>query len=147
MLRAQFFDDRRTGRGLIADHLHAGFRLEGVDNLLREAVGIGRERLLKRKSRDFPMSRGGILSGGAFVHHAVAADGFILAQRMHIDGFQKPQFRKIRYVRMHLRNHMTQRIRALIAVLCRVRLPAGAHAVQYDQYNALHFIHVSSLQS
>ena len=100
MLRAQFFDNRRTGSGLVADHLEAGFPLKGLDYLRRKAVRIGGKGLFQGKARNFPMAGGGILAGGVFVHQSVAAKGSLFFHVLIPRRGQQPQILQIGQVGM-----------------------------------------------
>ncbi len=62
MLLAQFVQNRRARRGLVADDLMPDALLERGDKIRREAVGERRERLSERHARNLPVSRRRVLA-------------------------------------------------------------------------------------
>ena len=141
VLRPQPLDDLRAGSDAVADRAHARLALKFVDHFLGKAVWIGRKGLLKRQARQLPVAGRGVLARGALQHRAIAADGIVLILGVHANGLQQAHLRQIWNLRMLLFDDVAQRVRAHIAIFVRVRLIAGAGAVQHHQNHMLHPFH------
>ena len=75
VLVAVFVDDGCAGPGRVGQHAAAGSFAEGRENLLREAVRVGGQRIGGDHARDLPVADGGVLAHGGLGQLAVSAAG------------------------------------------------------------------------
>jgi len=142
MLVAQLGDDRRAAGGLVADHAPARPARELRQQVGREAVRIGRERLRGDHAHQLPVAGGGILARRDF--HQPAVTGARAPGRRHAgDGVQVAQAQsgKVRHVQPADRaGQIPERVRAGVAVGGGVRRPAHAQPVQHDENGPCHAV-------
>ena len=143
VLLAIIADDLGAGIGLVAQHLVAGFGRESVQQLLRETVREGGQRLGAEQAGDLPMADGGILAGAGLAQARKAADGLRRRRAAaHAVQVEKPQLGQMVAPEIRVRRNGGQRVGAGVAKLRGVRLGPDAEAVQYDQKDT--FCHILS---
>ena len=139
MLLAQFVQNRRAGRGFVADNLMPDALLKRGDKVRREAVGEGRKRLGERHARNLPVARRRILALAGFAAHAERTDGVFIRRIMRAGNLPQPHMRHVRQRRMAGIHRVTNRAGAHIAIIRRVRQFTDTAGIQYRQKNAFHF--------
>lgn len=144
VLVAQLLNDLRAGRGTVANHAQTGFLFKLPDQLLREAVRIGRKGLLQRQPGDFPVSGGGVLSGGFLGHAAEAAHGLLV---VNAENAAQTQLDQIGNIGMLQIPHMFERVGAHVSVFRRVRRRADSAAIQHNGNRTSDFLHIISAPS
>ena len=136
MLIAEHLNDFRTGCRIVAEAFYADGFLVCLHEVLRETVWIGLKRYIGQQTRYFPMPGGRVLALGGFRAFADICLRIINCQIMegnlrHVAPANAQQIRHV-YPPTMLPN-MSERVRARVAVLRRVRHRADAQTVCYDQ--------------
>ena len=133
VLLAEISDDGRTGVRLIAKHTASGLRFEGGNDFRREAVRIGRHRLLRNQSGNLPMPGRCIFSFGelgAFAERTNrCTDRCPDADAVDVEQSERLH---VRYMEFLLCRAGTQRMAACVAELRSVRQLTHAERIQYD---------------
>ena len=126
----------------------AGLLLIFPDQLLREALGEGGQRLRADHTGDLPVADGGILAHALLLQAGKGTDGgrAFFSGRHAVD-VEQAQLLQVGAVEIGVRCNGTQRVGARIAKGGRVRLGADAKAIQHDQKNTLFHSMVSSMHS
>ena len=127
----------RAGIGLVAQHLVAGLLLILPDQLLREALGEGGQRLRADHTGDFPVADGGILAHALLLQAGKGSRrGIRLFPCGHAVNVEQAQLAQVGAIEIGVVRNGTQGVGACIAKGSGVRLCADAKAVQHDQKNA-----------
>ena len=121
----------------------AGFGLKLLNELLREAVGEGGQRVRADHTGDFPVADGGILAHALLLQAGKGTGGRVgLFTRGHTVNVEQAQLFQVGAVEIGMPCNGPQRVGALVAKGGCIRLRADAKAVQYDQkYTLFHIFH------
>ena len=126
----------RAGIGLVAQHLVAGLLLILPDQLLREALGEGGQRLRADHTGDLPVADGGILAHALLLQAGKGSRrGIRFLPCGHAVNVEQTQLAQIGTVEIGVVRNGTQGVGACIAKGSGIRLCADAKAVQNDQKN------------
>ena len=132
MLVAVGSNDLRAGPGGVGKDASSRGRLEGLQHLIGEAVGIGRQRVRRHDARNLPVADGGILAHGAFRQLAVSAGGsFHLAQEVQAVDVAEAALSHIGNVQLGRSGAGAQGVDPHIAKTLRIRHGAAAAGIQY----------------
>ena len=127
----------RAGIGLVAQHLVAGLLLVLPDQLLREALGEGGQRLRADYTGDLPVADGGILAHALLLQAGKGSRRGIRSLPCgHTVNVEQAQLAQIGAIEIGVVRNGTQGVGACIAKGSGVRLCANTKAVQHDQKNA-----------
>ena len=118
----------------------AGFCLKLLNELLREAVGEGGQRVRADHTGDLPVADGGILAHALLLQAGKGTRGRVgLFARSHTVNVEQAQLFQVGAVEIGMPCNGPQRVGALVAKGGCIRLRADAKAVQYDQkYTLFH---------
>jgi hypothetical protein len=140
MLFAELLDDLGAGSRLVAEHPPASAVHERVDHVVRKAVRIGRHRLGCDHAHQLPVSRGRVLALRAL--DETARDGrrsrlrWTPLQRLDVTEAQRLQIGQVKAANRP--GHVSERVRALVAVLCGIRELPGTHGIEHDDAGPRH---------
>ena len=129
-----------AGIGQIAEDFVAGFGLKLLNELLREAVGEGGQRVRADHTGNLPVADGGILAHALLLQAGKGTGGRVgLFARSHTVNVEQAQLFQVGAVEIGMPCNGPQRVGALVAKGGCIRLRADAKAVQHDQkYTLFH---------
>ena len=130
-----------AGIGLVADYPSARSLGQLVQDLLREALVICRERFRRYHARHLPVAYRRVLAAGLLVHAAVAAVDLVLRiiERRTRDVLESELFHD-RHVHLAALVAAAESIGSGIAEVSRVRSASDARAVEhYPEYSLAHY--------
>ena len=131
----------RAGVRLVAQHLVAGLFLKLVDQLIREAVREGGQRLGAYHTGDLPVTNGGILAHALLLQAGKGADGRCgLFACGHTINVEHAHLLQVGAVEVGMFCNGTQGVGALVAKGGGIRLCTDSKAVEDDQKNTLFHI-------
>ena len=137
VLLAVVADDVGAGIGLVAQNLIAGFGGERIQQLLRETVREGGQRLRADHTGDLPVADGGILAHALLLQAGKGSRrGIRFLPCGHAVNVEQAQLAQIGAIEIGVVRNGTQGVGACIAKGSGIRLCANAKAVQHDQKNA-----------
>ena len=133
-LLAVVFQHLGAGVGLVAQHLVAGLCLKGGDQLGREPVREGGQRLRADHAGDLPVADGGVLAHAGLLQPGVRPDGGgVFGPGVHPVDVEQAQTPQVGAVKGGVAGDGGQGVGPLVPKGRRVRLSPDAEAVQYDQ--------------
>ena len=140
MLRAVLCDDLGAGPGCVRQDAAARRLAEGLEHLLGEAVGIGRQRIRGNDARDLPVADRGVLAHGGLCHAGAGARlrGIRAEEGQALDVAEAAVHHR-GDVQLAGRGTALERVHAEITELCGIGHFTCAAGIQNDQKNALHF--------
>ena len=137
VLLAQLIQNGGTAGGSVAQRLGADGSLKGIHHFRRKAFRIQWKGLFQLNAHQFPVAGGGILASGGFHGAAIHASAFGGHRIAHAINAAKAHGLHPRQAGSLLFINMAKGIGTRVAIGSRVRQSASAHAVQYDQNDAL----------
>ena len=139
MLRAVFLDDLGARPRCISQHAASRGLAEGLQNLLGEAVRVGRQGIFRDQAGDLPMADGGILARRGLVQTGNrAALRLRLGQIVHAVDVAEAVGDQVGNMELFRCGAAFQRVDTVISELCGVGRFAAAAGIQNDQKDTFH---------
>ena len=139
LLHAVVVDHRSAGVGLVAQNPPARSLLKFLQNLLREALGIGGHGLGRNHTGNLPVADGGVLAHRCLRQLANGPIGVrLLGKEIHPIDVAKPSLQQIGHGKLFRACAGAQGVDAIVPKLGGIRQLTNTTGIQNDQKYTLH---------